>query len=73
MVMSLLVRPHRTVLPILMPGGCPNTRLVIGVGVHVTEVVAGLNRLIVHMDVYAHVLAVKITVYPTLLVVHLSV
>ena len=73
MVMSLLVRPHRTVLPFLMPGGCPLTRLVVGVGVHVTEVVAGLDRLTVHMDVYAHVLVVKITVYPTLLVVHLSV
>ena len=68
MVTSLLVRPHRTVLPILMPGGFLLTRLVIGVGVHVTQVVASLDRLTVHMDVYVDILVVKITVYPTLMV-----
>ena len=48
MIMSLLVRPHRVVLPILLPGGILLTRLVIGVGVHVTQVVAGADRCTVH-------------------------
>ena len=51
MVMSLLVQPHRMVLPILMPGGILLTRLVIGVGVHVTQVVAGLDNTPVYIQV----------------------
>ena len=56
-----------------MPGGILLTRLVIGVGVHVTQVVAGADRCTMHMDVYADVLVVMITMYPTLMVVRLSV
>ena len=56
-------------VPILKPGGVLLTRLVIGVGVHVTQVVAGLNRLTVHMDVYADILVVNTTLYLTLMVI----
>ena len=73
MVMSLLVRPNRVVLPILIPGGIPLTRLTVGVGVYVTQVVVGTHRCTLHMDIYADVLVARITVYPMLMVVHLSV
>ena len=72
MVMSLLVQPHRMVLLILMPGGVLLIRLVNGVGVHVSQVVTSLDRLTVHVDVYGDILVVRTTVYPTLMVVHLS-
>ena len=66
------MHPNRAVLAILMPGGINVTRLVVGVGVHVTQVVTGLTRLTVHADVYGDVLAVRHTLYPTLMVVYLS-
>ena len=64
--------PHRAVLPILMRDGILLTRLVVGTGVHITEVVSGGNRLTIHVNVYASVLVVGTMRYPTLLVVHLS-
>ena len=63
--------PHRAVLPILMRDGILLTRLVVGTGVHITEVVSGGNRLTIHVNVYASVLVVRTMRYPTLLVVHL--
>ena len=48
------------------------TRLVVSEGIRVTQVVAGVGRLTVHMDLYGDVLSVRRTVYPILLVVHLS-
>ena len=62
--------PHRAVLP--MRDGIILTRLVVGTGVHITEVVSGGNRLTIHVNVYASVLVVRTMRYPTLLVVHLS-
>ena len=59
--------PHRAVLPILMHDG-----MVVGTGVHITEVVSSGNRLTIHVNVYASVLVVRTMRYPTLLVVHLS-
>ena len=71
-VMSLLVRPKRVVLVFLMSSDIVMTRLVVSEGIRVTEVVAGVGRLTVHMDLYADVLSVRRTIYPILLVVHLS-
>ena len=62
---SLLVHPNRAVLAVLIPGGIEVTRLVVGMGVHVTQVVTGLTRLTVHADVYGDVLVVRQTFYPT--------
>ena len=42
------------------------TRLIMGGGVRVTEVVIGIDRLIIHLHVYADILQVDITVYPIL-------
>ena len=71
-VMSLLVRPNRVVLAILMSADIVMTRLVVGVGLRVTQMMAGVGRLTMHVDVYGDVLSVRRTVYPILLVVHLS-
>ena len=68
-VMSLLVRPKRVVLAFLMSSDIVMTRLVVSEGIRVTQVVAGVA---VHMDLYGDVLSVRRTVYPILLVVHLS-
>ena len=68
---SLLVHPNRVVLEILMPGGIRIMRLVVAVGVHMTEVVTGITRLTVYAEVYSDVLAVRRTSYPTLMVVYL--
>ena len=67
--MSLLVGPHRVVLPILIPRGVALTRLIIGVDVHVTEMVTSVSRLTVHVNVYGDVLVVNTDVYPRLMVV----
>ena len=71
-VMSLLVRPKRVVLAFLMSSDIVMTRLVVSEGIRVTQVVAGVGRLTVHMDLYGDVLSVRRTVYPILLVVYLS-
>ena len=71
-VMSLLVRPHRVDLVILTSLDIVITRLVVGVGLRMTQVVAGVGRLTVHVDVHGDVLSVRRTTYPILLVVHLS-
>ena len=70
--MSLLVQSYGAVLAILMPHGILLTRLIVDAGVHVAEVVAGTGRVTVHMRVYTNVLRVRTTMYPTLMVVHLS-
>ena len=61
------------VLAILVPEGVLLTRLVVDVGVYVTEMVTGPDRLTLHVTVYANVLRFGTLVYPTLLVVRLSV
>ena len=64
----LLVHPHQVVFP----KGVQLTRLVVGMGVRVTKIVTGINQTTIHADVYGDVLAVGATIYPTLLVVWLS-
>ena len=56
----------------LMSSDIVMTRLVVSEGIRVTQVVAGVGRLTVHMDLYGDVLSVWRTIYPILLVVHLS-
>ena len=67
MNMRLLVHPNRVALPVLLSEGILLTRLVIGRGVHVTEVITSIERLIVHVDVYSDILFVDTTVYQTLI------
>ena len=71
--MRLLGRPHCVVLPVRLPERVVLTRLVIFYGVQVTEVVTGVDFLTIHMRVFADTLKVDLTIYPTLLVVRLSV
>ena len=39
------------------------TRLIMGCGVRVTELVTGVDRLTIHLHVYADILRVDVTVY----------
>lgn len=69
----LLVHPHVVVLPINLIEGVVMFRLVVGDGVRVTETVGGLGRITLHLLVYADVLVIDTTVYPSLMVVQLHV
>lgn len=73
MAMRLLVQPHCVVLPVRLPERVVITRLVMNCGVKVTEVVTGIDFLTIHLQVYADMLKVDLTIYPTLMVVRLSV
>ena len=53
------------VLPVRLPERVVLTRLVINCGVKVTEVVTGTDFLTIHLQVYADVLKVDLTIYPT--------
>ena len=70
--MSLLVRSHVVALTFWLPAGVPLTWLVVGTWVLVTEVVTRVERLVIHMRVYSDKLVVDTTVYPILMVEHLS-
>ena len=72
LILSIMSRPHRAVLPVLIQDGVLLTRLVVGPSIHIAEVVSGATRLTVHMDIYGSVLMVTITNYPILMVVCLS-
>ena len=64
MAMQLLLRPHRVVLPVLMSEGILLTRLIMGRGVNLMELVTSTERLTIHVDVYSDTLFVDTTVYP---------
>ena len=68
LILSIMSRPHRAVLPVLIQDGALLTSLIVGPGIHIAEVVSA-TRLTVHMDIYGSVLVV----YPILMVVRLSV
>ena len=70
--MSLLVRSHVVNLTFRLPNGVSLTRLVVGAGVLVTEVVNTGERMIINMRVYGDALVVGTTRYPILMVVNLS-
>ena len=70
--MSLLVRSHVVTLTFRLPDGVSLTRLVVGAGILVTEVVNTGERMIINMRVYADALVVGTTRYPILMVVNLS-
>ena len=73
LILSIMSEPHRAVLPVLMRDGVLITRLIVGPGIQIVEVVSGATRLTVHMNIYGHILVVRITNYPILMVVRLSV
>ena len=66
-------RPHRAVLPVLIQDGVLITRLIVGPGIQIAEMVFGATRLTIHLNIYGSVLVVTITNYPILMVVRLSV
>ena len=71
--MSLLVRPNRVELSLTVPRGVIVTRVVVHEGIVLREVVTGLSRMLVRMDVYGDIVVVRKLSYPTLMVLHFSV
>ena len=71
--MSLLVRPNRVELSLTVPRGVIVTRVVVHEGIVLREVVTGLSRVLVRMDVYGDIMVVRKLSYPTLMVLHFSV
>ena len=67
------VRPHRVVLPVLLLDGIVLTRLIMGRGVNLVELVTSTERLTIIVDVYSDTLLIDTTVYPTLYVMRLHV
>ena len=67
------MHPHRVVLLVFFLNEVLLVRLVVNKGVRVTEFVTGMGRSIIHAEVYGDVLVVATTIYPTLMVVQLSV
>ena len=71
--MSLLVRPNQVELSFTVRQGVVLTRVVVYQGIHLREVVTGLNRVFVRIDVYGDMVLVRKLSYQTLMVLHLSV
>ena len=71
--MSLLERPNRVELSLTVPRGVIVTRVVVHEGIVLREVVTGLSRVLVRMDVYGDIVVVRKLSYPTLMVLHFSV
>ena len=71
--MSLLVRPNRVELSLTVPRGVIVTRVVVHEGIVLREMVTGLSRVLVRMDVYGDIVVVRKLSYPTLMVLHFSV
>ena len=71
--MSLLVRPNRVELSLTVPRGVIVTRVVVHEGIVLREVVTGLSRVLVRMNVYGDIVVVRRLSYPTLMVLHFSV
>lgn len=74
MPFNLLVRPHHVVIPVHVRG-VRLTRLLVDPGIYVTEVVTGTERMTIYVQVYADTdfLRINAIIYPSLLVVRLSV
>ena len=73
LIFSIMSEPHRAVLPFLLRDGVLITRLIVGPGIQIVEVVSSATSLTVHMNIYGRILMVRITNYPILMVVRLSV
>ena len=71
--MSLLVRPNQVELSFTVRQGVVLTRVVVYQGIHLREVVTGLNRVLVRIDVYGDMVLIRKLSYQTLMVLHLSV
>ena len=65
--MSLLVRPNLVTLTLTVPQGVVVTRVLVNQGIHLRELVSGLSRILVRMNVYGDVLLVSKLVYLTLM------
>ena len=68
----LLVHPHQVVCPVIFPDGVLLLRLVVGDGVRVTQFVNRMGHCTIHVDVYGDTLLIGTTIYPSLMVVQLS-
>ena len=71
--MRLLERPHEVVLSLPLRSGVLITRLQVGIGIWVTEVITRVNHMTIRLNVYSDILVVDRFGYPTLEVVRLSV
>ena len=71
--MALLVRPNRVELSLTVPRGVVVTRVVVHQGITLRELVTGLSRVLVKMDVYGDMVVIRKLCYPTLMVLHFSV
>ena len=71
--MLLLVRPNQVELSFTVRQGVVLTRVVVYQGIHLREVVTGLNRVLVRIDVYGDMVLIRKLSYQTLMVLHLSV
>ena len=56
--MALLVRPNQVELSLTVRQGVVLTRVVVHWGIHLREVVTGLNRVLVKIDVYGDIVLV---------------
>ena len=66
--MSLLVRPGRVEASLAVPEGVLMTRVVVGRGIHLVELVTGLSRVVIKMDVYGDGILMRKLAYPSLMV-----
>ena len=72
--MSLLVRLNRVELSLTVPHGVVITRVVVHQGIHLREIVTGLSRVLVKLDVYGDIVVIRRQSYQqTLVVLHFSV
>ena len=71
--MSLLVRSNLVELSLTVPQGVVITRVVVHQGIHLREMVTGLSRVLVKMDVYGDLVLIRKLCYQTLMVLHFSV
>ena len=71
--MSLLVQSNQVELSFTVRQGVVLTRVVVYQGIHLREVVTGLNGVLVRIDVYGDMVLIRKLSYQTLMVLHLSV
>ena len=71
--MSLLTEPHEVVLPVSVPEGIAMTRVLVERGVYLLEVLFGVGRVTLKLNVYGDILLLNKTVYQSLVVLRFSV
>ena len=63
----------RVVVSMAVPDGVRVTRVLVDQGVHLAELVAGLSRVLVKMDVYGDGVLMRKLLYPFLMVLRFTV